>query len=387
MVGARALHLSPDRMGYYTKPVTQVYAPTMNTHTLQCTACSRDHSPNIRTLACKACSAPLVVSYPPDAQPTLGVPPVTLGEGNTPVIPLTAIAEFLGLSSLYAKLEFASPTGSFKDRGTAVMLAAARFFGVDEIVEDSSGNAGASVAAYSARCGIRAHIFAPDSAPQAKLNQIKVYGAETHLIPGPREAAADAALVFCEENDLVYASHNLSPYFLEGTKTFAHELPLEFPNELPDHIIMPVGNGSLFLGAWVGLQELKRRNEIHTLPRLHAIQADFVSPVAAASKGESWAPNPANRTIAGGISVANPPRLHHVLDVLRQCGGQSLSVADWEIELWQTRLARIEGLFCEPTSAAAFAGLSKLLGSKVISADETVLVPITGSGLKDSVSG
>ncbi len=359
----------------------------MNTHTLQCTACPRRHPPDIRTLACRDCHAPLVVAYPPDAQPTLGIPPVTLAEGNTPVVTLPAIAECLGLSSLYAKLEFASPTGSFKDRGTAVMLAAARFFGVDEIVEDSSGNAGASVAAYSARCGIRAHIFAPDSAPQAKLNQIRVYGAETHLIPGPREAAAEAAIAFCEENGLVYAAHNLSPYFLEGTKTFAHELPSDFPTRLPDHIVMPVGNGSLFLGTWIGLKELKRQGAIDTLPRLHAFQADAVSPVAAAFKGESWAPNPANRTIAGGISVANPPRLHHVLDVLRQCGGQSLSVADSEIKLWQARLARSEGLFCEPTSAAAFAGLSKLVESGVIGSDEAVLVPITGSGLKDSISG
>lgn len=359
----------------------------MNTHTLQCTACSRDHSPNIRTLACADCDAPLIVAYPPDAQPTLGVPPVTLGEGNTPVIPLTAIAEFLGLSSLYAKLEFASPTGSFKDRGTAVMLAAARFFGVDEIVEDSSGNAGASVAAYSARCGIKAHIFAPDSAPQAKLNQIKVYGAETHLVPGPREAAADAAIAFCEENDLVYASHNLSPYFLEGTKTFAYELPTDFPDSLPDHIVMPVGNGSLFLGAWIGLHELKRRGDIDALPKLHAVQADAVKPIVAAFKGQTLAHEPANRTIAGGISVTQPPRLNHVLDILRQCGGEALAVPDSEIKSWQSRLARTEGLFCEPTSAAAFAGLSRLVESGIIGSDETVLAPITGSGLKDPVSG
>ena len=123
VVGARALHLSPDRMGYYTKPDTQVYSSTMNSHTLQCTACFRDHSPNIRTLSCSHCSAPLVVTYPQHANPILGIPPVSLGEGRTPAVPLPSIAESLGLTSLYAKLEFASPTGSFKDRGTAVMLA------------------------------------------------------------------------------------------------------------------------------------------------------------------------------------------------------------------------------------------------------------------------
>ncbi len=356
----------------------------MNTHTLRCTACSRDHTPDIRTLACNDCAAPMVVSYPPDAEPTLGIPPVSLGEGHTPVVPLPSIADTLGLKTLYVKLEFSSPTGSFKDRGTAYMLAVAREFGVKELVEDSSGNAGASVAAYAARCGIKAHIFAPDSAPRAKLNQIKVYGAETHLIPGPREASAEAALAFCEEHNLVYASHNLSPYFLEGTKTFAHELLTDFPDRLPDHIVMPVGNGSLFLGTWLGLREMQTCGAIDTLPKLHVVQADAVKPIVAAYQGKTWLPDPANRTIAGGISVTQPPRLHHVVDVLHKSGGDAIAVPDAEIKSWQSSLARSEGLFCEPTSAAAFAGLAALIESGTVQATDTVLIPITGSGLKDS---
>ena len=275
------------------KSALPVYANTMNTHTLRCTACSRDHTPDMRTLHCQECASPLVVAYPSDAEPVLNASPVSLGEGHTPVVPLPAIADSLGLNSIYAKLEFAAPTGSFKDRGTAVMLAVAREFGVEEIVEDSSGNAGASVAAYAARCGIKAHVFAPDSAPETKLRQIKVYGAELHLVPGPREAAAEAALAFCEEHNLVYASHNLSPYFLEGTKTFAHELPTNFPDGLPDHIVMPVGNGSLFLGAWLGLRELQSRGAIDTLPKLHVVQAEPVMPIVAAFRGQTWAPDPA----------------------------------------------------------------------------------------------
>ena len=355
----------------------------MNTHTLRCTACSRDHTPDMRTLQCKACASPLVVAYPPDAEPRLNAPPVSLGEGNTPVVPLPTIADSLGLTSLYAKLEFSTPTGSFKDRGTAVMLSVAREFGVDEIVEDSSGNAGASVAAYAARCGIKAHVFAPDSAPETKLRQIKVYGAELHLVPGPREAAAEAALAFCEKHNLVYASHNLSPYFLEGTKTFAHELPTDFPDKLPDHVVMPVGNGSLFLGAWLGLRELQRSGAIDTLLKLHLVQAEPVMPIVAAFRGQTWAPDPGARTIAGGISVSDPPRLAHVLSVLRESGGDAVAIPDSEIKSWQSRLAETEGLFCEPTSAAAFAGLSELANAGVIRSDETILVPITGSGLKD----
>ena len=358
----------------------------MNTHTLQCTACSRYHSPDMRTLHCQECASPLVVAYPSDAEPTLGTPPVSLGEGNTPVVPLPTIADSLGLTSLYAKLEFSTPTGSFKDRGTAVMLSVAREFGVDELVEDSSGNAGASVAAYAARCGIKAHIFAPDSAPETKLRQIKVYGAELHLVPGPREAAAEAAVAFCEERDLVYASHNLSPYFLEGTKTFVHELSTDFSDKPPDHIVMPVGNGSLFLGTWIGLRELQGQGVIDTLPKLHVVQAEAVMPIVAAFRGHTWTPDPGSRTIAGGISVSDPPRLAHVLSVLRESGGDAVAIPDSEIKSWQSRLAQSEGLFCEPTSAAAFAGLPALIASGVIHPSDSVLVPITGSGLKDPLA-
>ena len=149
---------------------------------------------------------------------------------------------------------------------------------------------------------------------------------------------------------------------------------------------MPVGNGSLFLGTWIGLQELKRSGAIHTLPRLHAIQADAVMPIVAAFQGEPWTPDPTQRTIAGGISVADPPRLQHVRSVLRECDGRAIAVPDSEIKAWQSRLARTEGLFCEPTSAAAFAGLSKLVEAGDNRQYETVLVPVTGSGLKDPVS-
>ena len=365
------------------KPALPVYAIAMNTYTLRCTACSRDHTPDMRTLHCRECASPLVVAYPSNSDPVLNASPASLGEGNTPVVPLPIIADSLGLSSLYAKLEFASPTGSFKDRGTAVMLAVADEFGVDEIVEDSSGNAGASVAAYAARCGIKAHVFAPDSAPETKLRQIKVYGAELHLVPGPREAAAEAALAFCEEHNLVYASHNLSPYFLEGTKTFAHELPTDFPDGLPDHIVMPVGNGSLFLGAWLGLKELQRRGAIDTLPKLHVVQAEPVMPIVAAFRGQTWAPNPGSRTIAGGISVADPPRLAHVLSILRESGGDAVAIPTPKSSPGSPASPPPRASSANPPPPPAFAGLPALIASGAISPSETVLVPITGSGLKD----
>ena len=308
-----------------------------------------------------------------------------MGEGGTPTVAIRNIGERLGAERLYAKLEMMNPTGSFKDRGTAVLMSIAAESGVKEVVEDSSGNAGASVAAYAARAGIRAHIFAPASAPTAKLDQISVYGATTHLIEGNRQDVTDAAVEFAERNSTVYASHNLSPYFTEGTKSFAYEISDQFDGELPRHIVIPVGNGSLLIGAHIGFRELKRAGRIANIPRLHAIQASAVMPLAAAFEDESQPPPPVGSTIAGGIAVGNPPRLRQCLHVLRDTGGSALAVEDSDILRWQRMLAREEGIFVEPTSAAAFAGVESLLESGTIQRSESIVAVATGFGLKDAI--
>ncbi len=353
------------------------------------------------TLRCEKCAAPLDVAYLPGSREFPGAQPpnwrgaeipmplhdpaawVSLGEGNTPCVLLPAIGERMGLEKLLAKLEFLNPTGSFKDRGTAVMMSLARELGVAEIVEDSSGNAGASVSAYAARAGIKSHIFAPATAPQAKIQQIRVYGAQAHSIEGSRDDTTSAAVAYYTERGLVYASHNLSPYFVEGTKTFAYEVARQLDGDLPDHIVVPVGNGSLLIGAHKGFSELMDAGIVSAMPRLHCIQARAVMPIVAAFEGVEWKPSAA-RTIAGGISVGSPPRLHQVLDVLRAANGVALAVDDGAILRWQKLLAETEGIYAEPTSAAAFAGLEELVRSGRIRAEETVLVPVTGFGLKDA---
>jgi threonine synthase len=363
---------------------------------LKCIACGNQHDATMNTITCPDCGEPVDVQYGSESQAEThtwaGIPipmpyhesgrPVTLGEGNTPVVDVHWVAEETGLRNVAAKLEYMSPTGSFKDRGTAVMMSVAKELGVTEIVEDSSGNAGASVSAYSGRAGVTAHVFAPANAPVAKVQQIKVYGAQTHSIEGPREATTQAAIDYYQQNGLVYASHNLSPYFLEGTKTFAYELAASSAG-VPDHVVIPVGNGALFIGAWKGFQELIAAGRIEKAPKMHAIQADGVMPVAAAFAGKSWTLDDAKPTIAGGISVATPPRKQQVLDILTASGGQSLAVDDESIVRWQKALASNEGIYCEPTSAAAFAGLQRLAQEGHISADDTVLVAVTGFGLKD----
>jgi len=367
---------------------------------LRCIACDATHPADAGTLFCRRCRSPLDVEYVGYGTLSragltglwsLGAPApvhdarnvVTMGEGQTPVARFERVGERLRLSAVLGKLEYQSPTGSFKDRGTTVLMSVMKEMGVTEVVEDSSGNAGASIAAYAAKAGIVAHIFAPASAPVAKLSQIRVYGAQVHLIEGPREAATHAAKEFVARRGLVYASHNLSPYFLEGTKTFAYEVAAQ-SGELPRHIVIPVGNGSLLIGAWKGFLELKERGRIKVIPRLHAVQAEAVQPIASAYAGREWQVLAGARTVAGGISVGQPPRLKQALRAIRETGGASVAVADEAILRWQLLLAREEGVYAEPTSAAAFAGLEALVGQGVIGRDETVLLPVTGMGLKDA---
>ena len=362
---------------------------------LVCSECGASSEANMLTLECAECGAPLDVEYAEPAAHTIpwagfdmpipyhsDKPRVSAGEGHTPIIPMPMAAKSLGLRSLFAKLEFMNPTGSFKDRGTATMMSVAVERGVTEVVEDSSGNAGASVSAYAARAGIEAHVFAPDSAPQAKLGQIRVYDARTHAVPGPREASSDAAVAFQRKNDLIYASHNLSPYFVEGTKTFAYEVAAQM-SPAPLHIVIPVGNGSLLMGCWKGFSELIAAGVVDRMPRLYAIQAEAVMPIAAEFEGVQWSPGAS--TLAGGIAVGSPPRKAQVLRAIRDSGGAALAVSDASVVSWQKRLAASEGIFAEPTSAAAFAGLELMVQRGHIRSDEVTLAPITGFGLKDAL--
>ncbi len=356
---------------------------------LRCPKCGISRPADMSAEPCLDCGSPLDVAYTahdgypqtmrsPVHGPTLDV---TLGEGDTPCVHLTTLVP--GLPKLYAKLEFLNPTGSFKDRGTATMLSVAAEHGVTELVEDSSGNAGASVSAYAARAGIKSHIFVPADAPEAKLRQIKAYGTEVHSIEGPREAVTAEAIAYAKQHGLVYASHMLSPYFAEGTKAFAYEVAQQFSGSMPGHVVFPVGNGSLLIGAYNGFKELKKSDQIEKIPRLHCVQSRNVMPLVAAFNGEEWGSQSATKTVAGGISIAAPSRQWQILDILRSTGGSAVAVEESSILQMQKDLAEKEGIFAEPTSAAAFAGLKILTNQGVIQESDIVLVPVTGFGLKD----
>jgi len=312
--------------------------------------------------------------------------PVSLGEGNTPVVKLENLGRRMGIPHLHAKLEYLAPTGSFKDRGTSAMVTQARALGVGRIVEDSSGNAGASFAAYCAAAGMAATIFVPASAPRAKKAQIACYGAEVVEVQGSREAVTEAAMARCRQEDgAYYASHNWNPFFLEGTKTFAYEVAAQFDFDPPEHVIMPVGNGSLFLGAWRGFGELRGMGLLERIPKLSIAQAQGCMPIVDAHRRGLDKPVaiPTSPTVAGGISIARPSRGALILRAIRESGGSGAAVTDAEILEYQRALASTDGILCEPTSAAAVAALAHLARRGFFGRDERVLVAITGSGLKD----
>jgi threonine synthase len=305
-----------------------------------------------------------------------GPPRVTLGEGWTPLV----LRDWLG-TKVHFKLESQMPTGSFKDRGTALMINHLLEVGVGAVHEDSSGNAGASIATYAAVAGVPCCIYVPAAAPRAKLVQIAITGAVVRAIPGTREDVTNAALAAISES--FYASHNWQPFFIEGTKTLAFELWEQLGFRIPDNILVPTGYGSNILGLERGFDELEKRGEITARPRLFAVQAENCAALAAAwSAGERrFVPFVAQPTVADGIATPKPIRIAEVLSALRHSRGGVIAVAEEEIAPALAGLGRC-GLFVEPTAATAGAALTRLLRDGTITPDQSAVVVLTGSGLK-----
>lgn len=303
--------------------------------------------------------------------------PITIGEGCTPLVPVA-----LAGGTPLCKLEWFSPTGSFKDRGASVMLSALRQQGIRRVYEDSSGNGGAAIAGYAAAGGLAASIFAPATTSQAKLAQAKAYGAHLELVEGPREASQQAAIeASIADQGAFYASHNWQAFFLEGTKTLAYELWEDLGFRAPDSVIVPVGAGSLLLGLALGFSELLNARQIDRLPRIFAAQPLNCSPLDAAFHGEEIGARPVLPTIAEGTSIRTPLRLPEMLAALRMCDGATVAVPEEEILVAQATLAAA-GLFVEASSATALAAFTRLFAAETISPDQVNIVVLTGSGLK-----
>jgi threonine synthase len=302
--------------------------------------------------------------------------PITMGEGCTPLIS----RKWRGAAALF-KLEWFSPTGSFKDRGASVMVSILRGQGVTRLLEDSSGNGGAAIAAYAAAGGVAAKILVPASTTHDKTVQMRAYGAEVELIPGTRQDVSDAAER--QAATIFYAGHNWQPFFLQGTKTLAYELWEDLSFNAPDNVIIPTGAGSNIMGCDIGFSELLRCGEIPSRPRLFAAQPENCAPLHASfmAGSDHLAPVEVRPTIAEGASIAKPVRAREVLAALRRSGGATVAVSEVEIERALFELGRI-GLYVEPTSAIAAAAFTKLLEGGVILPNETSVLVLTGAGLK-----
>ena len=305
--------------------------------------------------------------------------PVSLGEPTTPLAALD-----WGDLDVVVKLEGAMPTGSFKDRGAAVMVAGLHEHGSTGGVVDSSGNAGASIAAYCARAGLTCEVMAPTHASPGKLTQIAAYGAQLVAVDGPRSASTDAALARAAEG-FSYMSHMWHPLFLAGTETFAFELAEQLDGRMPDWVVIPSAAGTLLLGAQRGFRRLAAAGRIDRAPRLLAVQSEAAKPVVTA--WEAGADEPAlvetRQGAAEGLLTARPPRGRQVLAAVRATGGAAVAVPDDELWAGHRRAAR-QGIYCEPTSAVALGALTLARARGIFAAGDRVVCALTGSGLKST---
>lgn len=301
-------------------------------------------------------------------------PVISLGEGNTPLV----WAQVHGISVGF-KCESQNPSGSFKDRGSAVLVSFLRLREVIEAVEDSSGNAGASFAAYAARAKINARVFVPEAASGPKRLQIASYGAQVIPVPGPRTQAAEAVKAAAEKG-AVYASHAYLPFHLPGYATLAYEL-VEQLSGSPGTVIIPVGQGGLALGVQRGFQALVEAGVIQELPPLVAVQARACAPLWALSTygpaGLQWVSE--GQTLAEGIRVRYPVRGDAVIQAVEKTGGFFLAVDEEDIHLGRDELAR-QGLYVENTSAVVWKAVELVKGR----VPEPIVAVLTGTGLKNT---
>lgn len=284
-------------------------------------------------------------------------------------LPLTPIVEReVGGIKVFFKLEYLMPSGSFKDRGTYVTIAKLKEEGIKEVTLDSSGNAALSLALFAKSEGLKAHLFIPGHTSRGKKRLLKLLDAEVHEIEGSRMDVHKKARNF-EEG--LYVSHWFNPFFLEGTKIIAYE-SYEQIGSL-DYALSPVGSGSLFIGLYKGFKELERQGKLN-LPTMIAVQAKGYESLMERSEEKS--------NLAEGIAIPEPPRKEEMLEMLRESHGKAVSVGDDEISEALSELISF-GFLVEPTSAATYAGFKTLFREGYFKRGARVLIPLTGSGLKN----
>ncbi len=303
-------------------------------------------------------------------------PLITMGEGSTPLVRSQNIGPSIGCENLYFKLEGCNPTGSFKDRGMVMAISKALEAGRKRVICASTGNTSASAAAYAARYNLQAFVFVPSGEiALGKLAQAMAYGARIMAVDGNFDEALTMVRDLATELGIELVN-SLNPYRLEGQKTASFEIS-DALGDSPDMICIPVGNAGNITAYWRGFNEYRIDERTTKLPRMMGFQAANAAPIV---HGE---PIEDPQTIASAIRIGNPASWQHAVNARDESGGDIDAVTDGEIIEAYIRLARDEGIFCEPASAASVAGVLKLAEYGEELSDLTVVCILTGIGLKD----
>jgi len=317
------------------------------------------------------------------------IPVPHLHIGWTPLYDVPRLARHIGLRKLFLKDEGRNPTNSFKDRASSIGIMKALEFGFDTIACASTGNAASSLAGLSAAAGLKSYIFVPARAPEPKITQLLIFGATVFRVNGTYEQAFDLSKQSCDQFGWYNRNSGTNPFLVEGKKTAGLEIAEQFGNgslrekNVPDWVVVSVGDGCTIGGIGKGLQEMKRLGFIDRVPRLLGVQAEGAKPILDSFvSGKELIPSGTN-TIADSIAVGTPRNWIRAIQHIRASQGDMIAVSDEEILEAMRTTARLGGVFGEPAGVAGAAGLKKAVEQNIVKSNETALVVITGNGLKD----
>ena len=374
----------------------------------ECVHCGREHKVKETRYTCLACGGNLQVIYDyniikkrltykslegnPDksiwryldilpVEDHDNIPPVHVGW--TPLYKAENLGKELGLNSLYIKDDGRNPTCSFKDRASAVVVARALELRQKVITGASTGNAAASLSCLTGSLNVKTVIFVPKTAPEPKVAQLLVFGATVIMVDGTYDEAFDLCVKASDKYGWYNRNTGYNPYTREGKKTCAFEICEQLDWEAPHKVFVSVGDGNIISGLWKGFQDFQRLGIVEKLPQMIAVQAEHSNAVKLAVEGDGEIRPVSGKTLADSISVSLPRDGEAAVQAVRNSEGFAVSVTDDEIVRAIPEVARGANVFAEPAAAAAFAGLKKAAAAGQLKEDETVVVVITGNGLKD----
>lgn len=379
---------------------------------LRCTDCGREYSEDPELLLCPSCSEsssssslcgvlkveildrptalpaasptepPLLMEFLPISEARYFSP---LAPGGTPLLPVPGLRKALGMPRLYLKDDTRNPSGSTKDRASFLVAAKALEYDKEIIATASTGNAATALAAICASSGQKAIVFVPVSAPPAKLTQMQSYGARIFAVEGSYDQAFELCNEACREFGWYNRNTALNPFTTEGKKTAALEIATQLDGKIPDVIIVPAGDGVITAGLTKGFAELESWGLIRKAPRTLVVQPEGSSALvhALSKRATDIIPQPGAASVADSLVVEAPRNARWALKLIRESGGGGIAVSEEEILRAIPELATWTGVFAEPAAAAAFAGLQKALSLGIVRTEESCILMITGTGLKD----